>query len=149
MDYLEGNTALAMDVLMMIDLVKLKLKSILKIDMITLDNTKCHNDDVDEIDDSLAVALLHALTEEEYCEIWSKLIDVNNNSIPSHYAMIKARPAMVTLQYGKIETDTTTTTASDLLLRLDSVIDNVWHQDKKQLKVASKDMDVNVLAKNY
>ena len=58
MEYLEGNTALAMDVLTLIDLVKLKLESILKVDIISLDNTECYNDDVDEIDDSLAVALL-------------------------------------------------------------------------------------------
>ena len=39
MDYLEGNTALTMDVLTLIDLVKLELESILKIDMISLKMT--------------------------------------------------------------------------------------------------------------
>ena len=101
MDYLlRGNMGLAMDVLTLIDLVKLKLESILKVDMISLDNTECYNDDVDETDDSLAVSMLHALTEAEYCDIGSKLIDVKVNSVPSHYTMIKARPAMITKQYG-------------------------------------------------
>ena len=79
------------------------------------------------------------------------LIDVNVNSVPSHYAMTKSRPAMITKQYGatKVQIDSTTTTTSDLLPKLDDVIDNVCHQDKKQLKVAPKDMDVKVLSKNY
>ena len=33
--------------------------------MISLDNTECYNDDVDEIDDLLAVSLLHTLNETE------------------------------------------------------------------------------------
>ena len=69
MDYLEGNISLVIDVLLLIDLVKLKLESILKIDMITLDNMACYNDDFDELDDSLALALLHTLTKAEYCKI--------------------------------------------------------------------------------
>ena len=69
--------------------------------MISLDNTECYNDDVDETDDSLAVSMLHALTEAEYCDIRSKLIDVNVNSIPSHYLMTKRRPDMITRQYGE------------------------------------------------
>ena len=60
---------------------------------------------------------------------------------------------MITKQYGatkeQIDTTTTTTTTSDLLPKLDSVIDNVCHQDKKQLKGAPKDMDVKVMSKNY
>ena len=128
MEYLEGNTALAMDVLTLIDLVKLKLESILKVDMISLDNTECYNDDVDEIDDSLGIALLYALTEVEYRDIRSKLIDVNVNSVPFHYLMTKRRPDMITRWYGattKEETDSTTTTTTDLLPKLDCVIDNV------------------------
>ena len=54
---------------------------------------------------------------------------------------------MITHQCGKKETHTTTTTRLDLLPKLDSVIDNVWNQDKQQLKVAQKDMEMKVLAK--
>lgn len=102
--------------------------------MISLDNTECYNDDdVAVTNDQLAVSLLHALTEAEYCDIQSKLIDVNINSVPSHYTMTKFRPAMFDKQYGttKEQTDSTTTTTSDLLPKLDGVIDNVCHQDKK------------------
>ena len=148
---LVGNTALAMDILTLIHLVKLKLESILKVDMISLENTKCYNDDVDGTYDSLAVSILHALTEAEYRDIQSKLIDVNVNSVPSHYMMTKHRPDMVTKVYSatKEETDSTTTTTSDLLPKLDCVIDNAPHLDQKQRKVAPKDMDVKMLAKNY
>ena len=94
MGYLEGNTSLPIDVLTMIDLVKLKLEYILKIDVITLDNTKCYNDDIDEKGVSLAMALLHALNEAEYCCLRSEFIDVNVNFVPSHYPMTKRRPDM-------------------------------------------------------
>ena len=100
MEYLEGNTALAMNILTLVDLVILKLETILKVDMISLDNTECYNDDVDVTDDSLAVSLLHALTEAEYRDLQSKLINVNVNSVPSHYTMTKSRHAMITKQYG-------------------------------------------------
>ena len=85
-----------MDILTLVDLVKLKLETILKVDMISLDNTKCYNDDVDKIDDSLDVSMLHALTEAEYCDIQSKLIGANVNSGPSLYMMTKRRPDMIT-----------------------------------------------------
>ena len=51
MDYLEGNISLAMDILTLIDLVKLKLEFILKIDMITLDNKACYNENNDDDND--------------------------------------------------------------------------------------------------
>ena len=89
-----------MDILTLIDLVKLKLESILKVDMISLDNNKCYNDDVDKTDDSLAVSMLHVLTEAEYCDIQSKLIDASANSVQSHYIMTKRRLDMITKQYG-------------------------------------------------
>ena len=54
-------------------------------------------------------------------------LDKNVSSVPSHYTMTKARTTMVTKRYGRKETDTTTTTTSDLLPKLDNVIDNVWH----------------------
>ena len=122
-----------MDILTLIDLVKLKLESILKVDMISLDNTECYNDDVDETDDSLAVSMLHALTEAEYRDIRSKLLDANVNLVPLHYMMTKRRPDMITKQYGstKEEIDSTTPTTTDLLPKLDYFIDNVRHQDKK------------------
>ena len=63
MAYLESNTALAMDILTLIDLVKLKLESISKVDMISLDNTKCYNNkDDDDDDDKNLVA--HSLLQE-------------------------------------------------------------------------------------
>ena len=78
------------------------------------------------------MALLYALTEAEYREIRSKIIDANVNSDPSLYLMTKRKPNMITKQYGaKEETYITTTTTSDLLLKLDSVIYNVCYQNKK------------------
>lgn len=69
--------------------------------MISRDNPKCYNDDdIAETDNLLAVSLLHALTEAEYCDIQSKLIDVNVNSVPSHYTMTQSRSAMITKRYG-------------------------------------------------
>ena len=56
------------------------------------------------------MALLHALTEAEYREIQSKLIDVNVNSVPSHYLMTKRRLDIITLQYSEEEIDDTITT---------------------------------------
>ena len=77
------------------------------------------------------VALLYALTEAEYREIRSKIIDANVNSDPSLYLMTKSKPNIITKQYGaKEETDITTTTTLDLLPKLDSVIYNVRYQDK-------------------
>ena len=91
--------------------------------------------------------MLHALTEVGYHDMRSKFIDVNVNSVPSHYKMTKSRPAMITKQYGTTKEHIDTTTTSDLLPKLDCVIDNVRHLDKKQRKVAPKDMDVKMLAK--
>ena len=56
-DHLDGNISLVMDVLTLIDLVKLKLEPILKIDMISLNNTECYNTtDDDGNDDENLVA---------------------------------------------------------------------------------------------
>ena len=68
--------------------------------MISLENTECYNDDVDKTDDSLAVSMLHALTEAEYRDIRSKLLDANVNLVPLHYMMTKRRPDMITKQYS-------------------------------------------------
>ena len=74
MEYLEGNTALALDILALIDLVKLKLKTILKVDMILLDNTECYNNKDDDYDYENLVA--HALLQEVSGAAYSKLTDI-------------------------------------------------------------------------
>ena len=51
MVYLEGNIELAKDILTLLDLVKFNLESKLKIDIITLDNTKCYNNNNNNKDD--------------------------------------------------------------------------------------------------
>ena len=51
MECIEGNRALAMDILTLVDLVKLKLETILKVDMISLDNTVCYNNKDDNDDE--------------------------------------------------------------------------------------------------
>ena len=61
MDYLEGNTTLALDILVRLDLVRFNIPSKLKVNMTTLDNTACYNnnnDDGDDSSNSLALALL-------------------------------------------------------------------------------------------
>lgn len=63
MDYLEGNTALAKDILTLFDLVKLIIELILKASMTALNNTLCYNNNDD--DGSLALTLLQALTAAE------------------------------------------------------------------------------------
>ena len=103
--YFTGNGCSYVDIFS-----KIKSRIYLKIDMITLDNMVWYNDDVDETYDLLAVALLHALTEAKYREIQSKLIDVNVNSVPSHYLMTKRRLDIITLQYSEEEIDDTITT---------------------------------------
>lgn len=42
-EYIEGNMALAMDVLTFMDLLKFYLRSKLKFDFMTLDNIECYN----------------------------------------------------------------------------------------------------------
>ena len=73
MDYLEGNTELVMEALLMLDLVKINLQLKLKLNITTLDNAKQYsNDDNDDDSDDdtspnlLVKALLHELTAATY-----------------------------------------------------------------------------------
>ena len=143
-DYLEGNTALAKDILTLLDLVKFNVES--KVNMTTLDNTIYYNNDnidKDDDDSSLAVALLQALAAAEYGDIKSKLINesnINKDIVPSHYIMMtNYRPMIKFFCLGQEDTTTTTTTTTttitsttvDIVTRLDSVIESA--RDKRKI----------------
>ena len=101
MDYLERNMTLTIDVLTLIDLVKLKLEFILKIDMVSLDNTECYNNTDDDDDDDgdnenlVAHALLQEVSGVAYTRVTTKLINKTNidpNVFPSRYKLTIDRP---------------------------------------------------------
>ena len=120
MDYLEGNTELPMEALLML-LRSCQNQSLIKIELniTTLDNTGCYNNDNDDNDDdnslnSLAVALLHKLTATAYSHIRFKLVyelKFNKDIIPSHYLLIKHRPKIDPITNGLMNTNTTSTTS--------------------------------------
>ena len=86
-NYLEGYTVLGKDVFTLIDLVKLELELILKVDMISLDNTECYNnnnDDNDDDDDDDENLVAHSLLQEvsgaAYSRLTAKICKRNKHS---------------------------------------------------------------------
>ena len=91
MAYLEENAALAMDVLTLLNPLKLNIEFKLKIDTISLNNTKCFNNKNDgDNENSIAYAPLKEVSGAAYSRLTSKIIKPTNidpNVFPSHYEL--------------------------------------------------------------